>query len=139
MYSSLITSVLEYSSFSSNIIAKSNIKKLIVIQNKAIKIINHQPFYASLSVIETSLVNLLDRFIQLNMKYITQALFNKNELVLDLWEDNISFHEGRNIMSHYSQLKNVKILLFIRLPPVFSDLDFSISILKRLLYILQPL
>ncbi len=94
LYSSLIRSVLEYSSFLNNIIAKSSIKKLIVIQNKAIRIINHQQFYTSLSEIETSLVNLLD---QLNMKYISQALFNKNELLLELWEDYISFQEGRKL------------------------------------------
>ena len=105
LYSSLIRSVLEYSSFLNNIIAKSSIKKLIVIQNKAIRIINHQQFYTSLSEIETSLVNLLD---QLNMKYISQALFNKNELLLELWEDYISFQESRKLkyvtlFCHYTE------------------------------------
>ena len=91
VYISIIRSVLEYSSLISCNLAKSNLKKILTIQSKAIKIINHKPIYASLREIETDIISLEDRFEQLNKKYIINAILNGNELITTLWNEYLEY------------------------------------------------
>jgi hypothetical protein len=93
IYISLIRSVLEYSSIIAPIISKTSLNKLSVIQNKA-KIINHKPIFASMTDINTDIADLINRFDELNKKYIIQAILNRNELIIDLWNEYLSYKLG---------------------------------------------
>ena len=87
IYISLIRSIIEYSSIIYPIISTTNFKKLNIIQNKAIKIINRKPLYSSIANIDTTICNLYERFDLLNLKYFEKALDNNNELIQELWQD----------------------------------------------------
>jgi hypothetical protein len=67
--------------------ATSSLNKLTIIQNKAIKIINHQPIHTSIENINTNIPNLIDIFDDLNKRYIIQAIINNNDLITDLWKE----------------------------------------------------
>jgi hypothetical protein len=69
--------------------------KLNIIQNKAIKIINKKSIYSSLSDIDTEIINLAERFNYLNLKYLTNALVNNNELITELWSNYQSYTTSR--------------------------------------------
>ena len=66
LYNSLVRSILEYSAVLTPIISKTNLHKLNVIQNKAIKIIHRKPIYASINDIDTDIQDLFERFDELN-------------------------------------------------------------------------
>jgi hypothetical protein len=87
IYVSIVRSVLEYFALLSPILAKSNFNKLVMIQNRAIKIINHQPPCSKIENIETDIEELHKRFEKLNINYYKKAIHTKNELVLDLIND----------------------------------------------------
>ena len=46
--------------------------------------INNQPIHTSIEEINTNIPNLIDRFDDLNKRYIKQAILNKNDLITDL-------------------------------------------------------
>jgi hypothetical protein len=91
LYISIIRSVLEYSSIITPNMATSSFNKLAIIQNKAIKIINHQPIHTSIEEINTNFANLIDRFDHLNKRYIIQAILNNNDLITDLWNEYLDY------------------------------------------------
>ena len=91
LYTSLIRSILEYSAIISPIISPSNFGKISIIQSKATKIINKKSIYSSLSEIETSIIDLMARFDNLNVKYLKKALDSNNELIQELWSDYKSY------------------------------------------------
>ena len=93
IYISIIRSILEYSALITCNLAKSNFKKLLNIQSKAIKIINHKPIYVSSRDIETDIMALDERFDQLNKKYIINAILNENELIIMLWNEYLQYKE----------------------------------------------
>ena len=74
--------------------------QIIIIQSKAIKIINNQPLFASLSSIESNLVSLTERFNQLNFRYISNAMNNKNELIIQLWSEYLNMSSGGRVLSY---------------------------------------
>lgn len=78
-----------------------------MIQNKAIKIINHQPPYSKIENIATDVEELYQRFDKLNKNYYKKAISTSSELILDLINDYIQYSEG-NIMRNTSTFEKTK-------------------------------
>ena len=107
IYVSIVRSVLEYFALLSPILAKSNFNKLVMIQNKAIKIINHHPPYSKIEEIETDVEELYQRFEKLNKNYYKNAIFTRNELILDLINDYLQY-SACNVIRNTSALCNYR-------------------------------
>lgn len=95
LYVSLVRSILEYSSILSPIICNANFNKLNIIQNKAIKIIHKKPMYTSMKEINSEIQNLNERFDTLNLKYLTNSIKNKNELIIEVCKDYLELVKHR--------------------------------------------
>ena len=89
IYISIIRSVLEYSSLLTCNLANSNFKYLLKIQSKAIK--NHKTLFTSSNEIKTSIISLKERFDQLNINYLINAINNKKKLINTLWSEYNSY------------------------------------------------
>jgi hypothetical protein len=72
---------MEYSAILSPTISTSNFEKLNIIQGKSIKIMQRKSIYSSMSEINTDIIDLTERFDELNTKYFTNSYINNNELV----------------------------------------------------------
>jgi exonuclease III len=107
IYVSIVRSVLEYFALLSPILAKSNFNKLVMIQNRAIKIINHQPLCSKIENIETDIEELHKRFEKLNINYYKKAIHTKNELVIDLINDYLQY-SASNVIRNTSALCNYR-------------------------------
>jgi hypothetical protein len=107
IYVSIVRSVLEYFALLSPILAKSNFNKLVMIQNRAIKIINHQPLCSKIENIETDIEELHKRFEKLNINYYKKAIHTKNELVIDLINNYLQY-SASNVIRNTSALCNYR-------------------------------
>ena len=114
IYVSIVRSVLEYFALLSPILAKSNFNKLVMIQNRAIKIINHQPLCSKIENIETDIEELHKRFEKLNINYYKKAIHTKNELVIDLINDYLQY-SASNVIRNTSALCNYRDILRIEI------------------------
>ncbi len=106
LYKSLIRSILEYSSIIFPTLSDSNLYKLNVIQNKALKIINKKSVYTSMSKITTDIESLNNRADKLNRKYFENAFWNNNILIKDLCQELIDMktHQSQNtILCKYKE------------------------------------
>ena len=107
VYNSLIRSLLEYSSIIYPCLSSSNLETLEKIKFKCLKIINRKSKYSSNSEIKT-LVGLVgyqslqDRFDVLNKSYIQKNLHNKNELIVDLYQDFLNFSNATDVKLFHS-------------------------------------
>ena len=97
VYISIVRSVIEYFSLFVPVISKSNLNKLVMIQNKAIKIINHQPIFSKIEEIETDIEDLYQRMENLNKNYYKKVIETKNELILDLIYDYLQYSASNEI------------------------------------------
>jgi hypothetical protein len=102
---------MEYSAILSPTISTSNFNKLNIIQRKAIKIIQRKSIYSSMSEINTDIIDLTERFDELNTKYFTNVYINNNELVKEACNDYIEAFQNRESENHRSILFKYKDLL----------------------------
>ena len=111
LYISLVRSIMEYSAILSPTISTSNFNKLNIIQRKSIKIMQRKSIYSSMPEINTDIIDLTERFDELNTKYFTNAYINNNELVKEACNDYIEAFQNRESESHRSILFKYKDLL----------------------------
>ena len=78
-----------------------------MIQDKAIKIINHQPNFSKIEEIDTDIEVLHKRFENLNKNYYKKAIKTKNALIVDLIYDYLQYTEV-NEMRNNSAFCNYK-------------------------------
>ena len=99
IYSTLIRSVLEYSSMINCRISKKNYKKLQAIQNSALRSIFKIPFMINSNTIEiiSGVPQIKDRFKDLNEKYVNQILTNENPIIKPLCEEFLVYEKSRNL------------------------------------------
>lgn len=109
IYKSLIRSVIEYSSIIYPLISSSTLKRLEIIQNKAIRL-SYKTGWRDSSAVLVNLANiqeLKDRFDELNAKYLTKCINSDNELKIELMEDFNSFKSRpgseKSILATYFQ------------------------------------
>lgn len=97
IYKVLIRSVLDYSSIIISRLSKDKINKLEAIQNTALRII----FKKSQDEPQGNLLKLANldkienRFNELNLKYLNNAMLNENELIEEIVDDFVSYNEGK--------------------------------------------
>ena len=99
LYTSLIRSLLEYSSIIYPRFSYTNFENLEKLQCRCLKVIYKKSKYESnrfildLSTIET----LKERFDYLNLNYINKSLINNNELLIDLYKEYIGYRQPRQL------------------------------------------
>ena len=88
LYKTLIRSIIDYSSFIVDIISETNLKRLQVIQNKAVRCIFKARFDSSTSELcsKSNLNTIKDRLFDLNKRFIERNL-NKTGLIKQLMDD----------------------------------------------------
>ena len=87
LYVTLIRSILEYSAILYPVVSNTSFKRLNIIQNKSIKIINRKSIYCSSNELITEIEALNERFDHLNKKYLINSIKRENELICELWND----------------------------------------------------
>jgi hypothetical protein len=87
LYVTLIRSILEYLVILYPVVRKTSFKRLNIIQNKSIKIINRKSIYCSSNELITEIEALNERFDHLNIKYLINSIKRENELICELWND----------------------------------------------------
>ena len=99
VYNSLIRSLMEYSSIIYPCFSSTSIDLLEKIQFKSLKIINRKSKFDSNNYIKNlpNYLSISDRFDNLNLNYIKKSLFNKNELITDLFQDYLQFSDSREL------------------------------------------
>ena len=103
IYYSLVRSIIEYSALIVPRLSNSNLNKLQVIQNNAIRAIYGYPkdpistrpinieYLHSIDNVEL----LVERLDGLNQRYLTKALGYRNPLIIEAFEDFVNFSGGR--------------------------------------------
>lgn len=94
LYKTLIRSIIDYSSFIVDIISETNLKRLQVIQNKAVRCIFKARFDSSTSDLcsKSNLNTIEDRLIDLNKRFIERNL-NKTGLMKQLIDEFNDFNK----------------------------------------------
>ena len=94
LYKTLIRSIIDYSSFIVNVISDTNLKRLQVIQNKAVRCIFKASYDSSTSELcsMSKLNSIKDRLFDLNKKFIERNL-NKAGLIKQLIDEFIDFNK----------------------------------------------
>ena len=111
VYNSLIRSLLEYSRIIYPRLSYTNLDLIEKIQYKCLKIIHKKTKYESNSIIKElpDYLSVKDRFDNLNVKYLQKCLDNKNELIIRLYDDYLSYSNGRDLKNEtlFCKYKNL--------------------------------
>jgi hypothetical protein len=121
LYTSLIRSLLEYSSIIYPRFANTNFQIIEKIQSTCLKIVYRKSKFESNQLIQSlsTIQTIKERFDELNVNYINKSFNNNNELIIDLYKEYINYsHKFNRLISH---LKSVL--------PVYKDFfDFLLYI-----------